>query len=150
MKYFFLLLTLILSPTPALAEDAPGGAVLSRMLDDFLAGASVNDVAAHERFWADDLIYTSSRGLRFGKADILEGLEAEDDPGSQEPEVVYSAGDVRIQQYGTTAVVAFRLLGALQDGSGQVLEYFNTGTFVERDSEWRAVAWQATAIPAED
>jgi hypothetical protein len=44
-------------------------------------------------------------------------------------------------------VVAFRLLGAVQDGSGEVLEYFNTGTFVQREGEWRVVAWQATAIP---
>ena len=30
-------------------------AVLTQMLNEFLAGASVNDVAAHERFWDDDL-----------------------------------------------------------------------------------------------
>ena len=41
---------------------------LSALLNEFLAGASVNDISAHERFWAEDLVYTSSRGLRFGKA----------------------------------------------------------------------------------
>jgi hypothetical protein len=25
--------------------------------------------------------------------------------------------------------------------------YWNTGTFVKRDGEWRVVAWQATKIP---
>jgi hypothetical protein len=30
------------------------------------------------------------------------------------------------------------------------LQYFNTGTFLKRDGEWRALAWQATVIPAVD
>jgi hypothetical protein len=37
---------------------------LTRMLNDFLAGAGKNDAAAHDRFWADDLIYTRSAGLQ--------------------------------------------------------------------------------------
>ena len=123
---------------------------LTQMLNEFLAGASVNNMAAHERFWDDDLVYTSSSGLRFGKADILAGMESEDAPVAGEPEVVYSAEDIRIRQYGDTAVVAFRLLGSVQDGSAKVLQYFNTGTFVKRDGEWRVVAWQATVIPKAD
>ena len=120
---------------------------LTRMLNEFLAGASINDVAAHDRFWAEELVYTSSRGLRFGKAEILEGMSSGADSDDEEPEVVYTAEDIRIQQYGDTAVVAFRLLGAVQDDSGKVLEYFNTGTFIKRDTQWRVVAWQATVIP---
>ena len=122
--------------------------VLTGMLNEFLAGASINDAAAHDRFWAEDLVYTSSKGLRFGKAEIMEGMSSDSDSASEEPEVVYSAEDIRIRQYGDTAVVAFRLLGSLQDGSGEVMQYLNTGTFVKRDGEWRVVAWQATVIPA--
>ena len=121
---------------------------LTNMLNEFLVGASINDAAAHDRFWAEDLVYTSSKGLRFGKAEIMEGMSSESDSGSEEPEVVYSAEDIRIRQYGDTAVVAFSLLGSLQDDSGEVMEYLNTGTFVKRDGEWRVVAWQATVIPA--
>ena len=121
---------------------------LTGMLNEFLAGASINDAAAHDRFWAEDLVYTSSKGLRFGKAEIMEGMSSGSDSGGDEPEVVYSAEDIRIRQYGDTAVVAFRLLGSLQDDSGEVMQYLNTGTFVKRDGEWRVVAWQATVIPA--
>ncbi|HEU0106862.1 MAG TPA: hypothetical protein VFT38_11870, partial [Vicinamibacteria bacterium] len=41
-------------------EAGPGAdeAELTRLLREFLAGASRNDAAAHERFWAEDLIYT--------------------------------------------------------------------------------------------
>ena len=77
----------------------------------------------------------------------MEGLSSESDAGSEEPVVVYSAEEIRIRQYGDTAVVAFRLLGSLQDDSGEVMEYLNTGTFVKRSGEWRVVAWQATVIP---
>ena len=121
--------------------------VLTGMLNEFLAGASVNDAAAHDRFWAEDLVYTSSKGLRFGKAEIMEGMSSDSETGIEEPEVVYSAEDIRIQLYGDTAVVAFRLMGTLQDDSGEVMEYLNTGTFIKRSGEWRVVAWQATVIP---
>jgi ketosteroid isomerase-like protein len=147
MKTFLSLLAAALVAFSTTASASPDEQALTQLLNDFLAGASVNDVAAHERFWDDDLVYTSSSGLRFGKADILEGMESEESAVAEEPEVVYSAEDIRIRQYGDTAVVAFRLLGSVQDGSDTMLQYFNTGTFVKRDGEWRAVAWQATVIP---
>src|ERR1700688_358407 len=53
------------------AQTAPDAAELTKLLKDFLAGASRNDAAMHDRFWADDLIYTSSAGRRMGKADIM-------------------------------------------------------------------------------
>ena len=43
------------------ATDAPE---LTKLLQDFLAGAGRNDAAMHDRFWADDLIYTGSAGRR--------------------------------------------------------------------------------------
>ena len=46
-----------------------------------------------------------------------------------------------------TAVVAFRLVGKPAGEGGPALYYLNTGTFVRRDGEWRAVAWQATKVP---
>jgi hypothetical protein len=45
------------------AQTAPDAAELTKLLNDFLAGASRNDVAIHERFWADDLIYTRSAAV---------------------------------------------------------------------------------------
>lgn len=138
------------------AQDGDGqagdhDARLLALLDEFLAGASVNDRAVHERFWADDLVYTSSSGARFGKQAILDGIDAgaEAPPG---PPVRYWAEEAQVMQFGDTAVVAFRLMREAQGESGAEPErnaYFNTGTFVLRDGAWRAVAWQATAIPSE-
>ncbi len=133
-----IVLTLV-SPS-ALASDAE---LLTGMLHDFLANA--DKVEAHERFWAEDLVYSSSMGLRFGKADIMSGFDDAED-GDAQPAVVYSGEDVDVRLYGEAAVVAFKLVGTPSDGS-EVLTYFNTGTFVKRNGSWKVVAWQATRIP---
>lgn len=117
---------------------------LTALLHEFLAAS--HQRAAHETFWADDLIYTSSTGARFGKAEILAGFEdvtASDEP----PAVAYSAADIDVRVFHASAIVAFKLVGTPADGSA-VLEYFNTGTFRKRGGNWQVVAWQATRIPA--
>lgn len=119
---------------------------LTTLLHEFMDGASRNDAAAHDRFWAEELIYTSSSGERFGKAEIMSGFEDETEQEEDQPETIYTAEDVNIRLYGSTAVVTFRLMGVEQTEPAAVTEYFNTGTFVKQGDQWRAVAWQATKI----
>jgi hypothetical protein len=140
-----LLAPLLLALAAAAAPDAPE---LTRMLNEFLAGASRNDPAAHERFWADDLIYTGSVGRRVGKADILKDVRSAPSPPPSAPRTAYSAEDVRIQQYGDTAIVAFRLVGTTTAGdTTETARYLNSGTFLRRDGRWQVVSWQATKMP---
>ncbi len=64
--------------------------------------------------------------------------------------VTYTAEDIRIRQYETTAIIAFRLVGTTTTGEKtDVANYLNTGTFLKRDGKWQAVAWQATKMPSE-
>ncbi len=133
---------------PARSPDAPDAGVLTKMLTDFLAGAAVNDAAAHDAFWADDLIYTGSTGRRVGKADIMKDVRSAPPPGPDDPKTTYGAEDVRIQQYGTTAIVAFRLVATTVHGdTTDVANYLNSGTFLKRGGTWRVVNWQATKLP---
>ena len=119
------------------------------MLKDFLAGASRNDIAAHEKFWADDLIYTGSAGRRVGKADILRDVRKEGPSKPGDELTVYTAEDIRIQQYGETAIVAFRLVGTTEKGGKtEVKNYLNSGTFLKRKGKWQVVNWQATVLPS--
>jgi hypothetical protein len=163
------LLTVILTLgggfTNAVADDAkqaearppsldPVQAELTALLHYFLANSATEET--HDKFWADELVYTSSNGTRFGKADIMAGFATDDteeavaeEEASDAPSMVFTGEDVTVQVYGTTAVVTFRLVGTPDDGSAPS-EYFNSGTFVNRQGSWRAVAWQATIIPAED
>ena len=126
---------------------------LTAILHEFLAAP--DEEHAHARFWAEDLVYSSSAGLRFGKADIMEGFSASDeadDAAGEPPAIIYTGEEVDVRVYGDTAVVAFKLVGTPTDESdeGGILYYFNTGTFLKRDGVWKVVAWQATKIPAAD
>src|SRR5210317_505132 len=149
MKNAILAVALALVAQSALASDVEE---LTGMLHHFLANAGAEE--AHQRFWADDLVYSSSAGLRFGKAEILAGYESsgeeeEASTSDEEPPMVYSGEEVDVRVYGDMAVVAFKLVGTpTNEAAGaDVLYYYNTGTFVRRDGIWQVVAWQATKIP---
>jgi ketosteroid isomerase-like protein len=131
------------------AQTAPDAAELTRLLNDFLAGASRNDAAVHDRFWANDLIYTRSTGVRINKNELMRGVLETPAAKPGDPATVYTAEEVRIQQYGNAAVVAFKLIGTTtrSDGTKTVTQNLNTGTFIKRDGRWQAVAWQSTVIP---
>ena len=142
-------LLVILGMSVAPASFASDEEVLTTMLHEFLAGASAGSIEAHETFWHDKLIYTSSSGSRTDKAAILESVGGAPPPSDEGPSVVYTAENIDIRIYGDTAIVAFRLVGTPQgaDAGGPVNEYFNTGTFLRGDDGWSVIAWQATRIP---
>ncbi|HXT64570.1 MAG TPA: nuclear transport factor 2 family protein [Pyrinomonadaceae bacterium] len=132
------------------AQTAPAAAELTKLLNEFLAGASHNDVAMHDRFWADDVIYTGSGGRRRGKAEIMKDVRAAPAPKPGDPKTTYTSEDVRIQQYGNTAIVAFRLVATTEkDGKTEVAKYLNSGTFLKRKGKWQVVNWQATKAAAD-
>jgi hypothetical protein len=132
-------------------STAPDAAELTKLLQDFLAGASHNDVAMHDRFWADDLIYTRSAGRRIGKAEVIRDVRNAPAPKPGAPTTTYTAEDIRIQQYGDAAVVAFRLVGTTNNnGNVETSSYLNSGTFIKRNGKWQVVNWQATKVPRPD
>lgn len=151
-KYFFAIAAVIIFVVNAAAQTAPAEAELTKMLNEFLAGAGKNDAAIHERFWADDLIYTRSVGIRINKAELMKDVRSATAPKPDDPVVVYTAEDIKVQQYGNTAVVAFRLVINTKkaDGTTSIGNNLNTGTFVKRNNVWQAVAWQSTVIPSGD
>jgi ketosteroid isomerase-like protein len=122
---------------------------LQSLLRDFLIGAGQNDPAAHDRFWADDLIYTGASGTLKTKAEIMQSVREEAAKPSEPdaPKPIYSAEDVVIHDLGDFAIVNFRLLARTDDhGKQQTAFYRNTGTFARRNGQWKVVAWQATKI----
>jgi hypothetical protein len=137
---------LALSPTTSAADVEE----LTAMLHAFLANS--DKAEAHQRFWADDLVYSSSAGSRFGKAEIMQGFaDVEENAAAEDapPAVIYAAENVDVRLYGDMAIVAFKLVG-IPSGKGaedDVLYYYNTGTFFKRDGIWQVVAWHATKIP---
>lgn len=141
------LATLLLAGA-AHAGSAPDAKKLTALLKEFLAGAAVNDTAAHGRFWAEDLVYTGSSGRRVGKADIMKDVRSAPPPRPGDPAISYGAEDVRVQQFGGTAVVTFRLVATTVHGdTTDVANFLNSGTFLKRDGRWQVVSWQATRVP---
>lgn len=133
------------------AQTAPEAGELTRLLNEFLAGASRNDASVHDRFWAEDVIYTGSAGKRRRKADIMRDVRSAPAPKPGDPATVFTAEDIRIQQYGNTAIIAFRLVGTTaKNGTTDVMNYLNSGTFIKRNGKWQVVNWQSTRMPREE
>ena len=145
-----LLAALITLPVVLSAHEDPIEHELHMLVDAFLDGASTNDIEMHDRFWAEDLVYTSSSGERFGKDEIMNGLrataggDASNDSRNEAPPR-YRGENLNIRVFGDLAVVTFRLVAEMPDES--VAEYFNTGVFRKNDGAWKAFTWQATRIP---
>jgi len=126
---------------------------LKAMLRDFLAGAGKNDPAAHDRFWADDLVYTGASGKMHTKAEIMKSVreDAAKPPDPHAPKESYDAEDIVVHDFGNFAVVNFRLVAHSDDHGKQETSYYrNTGTFAKRNGQWQVVAWQATKIEPEN
>lgn len=131
------------------AQESGEKELLEDLLGEFLTGASQNDAEIHGRFWAEDLIYTSSNGERVTKQMIMDGL-GDDSPNESDQTPQYHAEETQIQLFDDMAVVAFKLVAVTPGSAGEErMEFYNTGTFQKRDGQWKAVAWQATRIPEE-
>lgn len=122
------------------AEDQATAKQVEQLVRDFLAAVPKNDPKVFEDFFADDVIYTRSAGLTVSKADILKNINVRE---ANEPQATYDADDFTIHPYGSMAVVNFRLI---QHNGNQTNYFRNTGTFLKRNGEWQAVAWQATKV----
>ncbi|WP_444925711.1 nuclear transport factor 2 family protein [Microbulbifer sp. TRSA002] len=139
MRSLVLALLFITSTATAMAGDRED---LHQLLTNFI-GKAATDSQAHQRFWAEDLVYTSSGGKRFGKSEIMQGMQTSP---TKPVTTSYAAEEIDIRLLGNIAIIAFKL-SANDSGKGEQSYYFNTGTFIKRDGEWRALAWQATRIP---
>lgn len=148
--------------TAAFASDAkPSDADSTRtqitaLLTNFLTPTVMDTAAGHDRFWADDLVYTSSAGKVMHKADIMKSFADAPKPvagktassKSREPEPVFTADDILVRPYGDMAALTFRLVE--HDPDGKVSYFRNSGTFLKRGGKWQAVTWQATRVAAQD
>jgi ketosteroid isomerase-like protein len=147
-----LILLLALSARAADPAPTPSPAAIRELLADFLTNNS--DPARHQNFWADDVVYTSAKGVVRGKPEIMKDVkEAGARPATNNPPPatgaqgapVYTAEDINIRPYSGFAALNFRLVARNADGTTDT--YRNSGTFVFRDGRWQVVTWQATKVP---
>ena len=144
MKKIFIIITLLITGISqyGYSQNDNSREELVQLLNEFLKGAGENNAKMHDRFWAEDLIYTSSSGERFGKEKLMQGVRQSNTVESDN-NITWSAEDIQINIYGDMAVLAFQLVG--KGNSGDVVNtYLNSGTFIKRNEFWKAVNWQAT------
>lgn len=115
-------------------------------IDQFLYGASVNDATIHNQFWAEELIYTSSSGSRFGKAELMAEMEDTTPTAEENVTTWFTASNPHINYVEGVAIANFVLVASNPAGEVQN-RYYNTGVFVFRDMRWQAINWNATVIP---
>lgn len=134
---------------PVPPEEAK--AQITALLNEFLTRNS--EPAEHERFWADDLVYTGSSGRVRTKPEIMKEIHESEASAkaaggrSAEPDTTFGAEDILVRPYGEIAALTFRLVA--HTSGGRTEYYRNSGMFIRRDGRWQAVTWQATKVPAE-
>jgi ketosteroid isomerase-like protein len=144
MTSFHLLALLSLNFTflaPVVQDDQE---IIKKMLYDFLE--NVDQKATHGRFWSETLVYTSSSGARFGKAEIMSGFQSEEE---SESKTSFSAEEVNVRIIENTAILTFKLVAKTNGAELSKDEYYNSGTLTKENDEWKIVCWQATKIPNE-
>lgn len=156
MHYKIILPTLALivafSHHPAVqAQDTevhPLQAPIQERLDWFMRGASVGDGEVHAQFWHPDLVYTSSSGSRFGKAQLMQGMWGSAPLQDSDVTSWYRADDLKLTVLGETVVVNFTLVADPVDNS-EASHFYNSGVLIEDEGEWRAINWHATRQAAQ-
>jgi len=156
MKSPLLACLVLLSALSVRAADAGAPVspvVIRELLTDFLTHNS--DPARHENFWADDVVYTSAKGLVRTKTDIMKDVHKAAEArtsavatpastGAAAPPS-YTAEDINIRPYNGFAALTFRLVAHNPDGTADT--YRNSGTLIFRDGRWQVITWQATKVP---
>lgn len=123
-------------------SEAAASAEILALLDHFLEGAARSDAAIHEAFWHEKLVYTSSSGTRFGKPELMTGLQPL--PAEEVPAIRYRAEDAEVRFFAETALLHFTLVAEEEAGT---LRFLNSGVLIRADDRWQVVNWQATRVP---
>lgn len=135
----------IYRPAAPATSAATTTATITALLQEFLAKNSERE--QHDRFWAEDLIYTGSGAAVRTKAEIMQNLDDGKNAAGQPrpPATTFAAEDIVVRPYGTTAALTFRLVAHNPDGT--TAYYRNSGTLLLRNGRWQVVTWQATKVP---
>lgn len=127
-----------------MTEATPCQAEVIALVREFLA--KVDDPAMHDRFWAEDLVYTSGMGVVRSKSDIMKSMRESVAAPKKEGEkpTTYTAEEITVKEHGEFAVLNFKLVAKTE---GEADKFFrNTGTLRKRNGKWQVIAWQATPI----
>lgn len=143
MRYLLLAIAILFSIACTAQESVEEAT--TKAVNAFLHGASIGSPQAHDKFWAEELTYTSSSGDRFGKEQLMSSMKDAQPKDPDNVKVWYGAEDIEVKQFGDTVVFNFTLTA---EEEGKITKYFhNTGVLIQRGGHWKAVNWNATKVP---
>ena len=117
-------------------------AEVRKLLSDFAAAMSKNDISALDKIWADDFTFVSHDGEVLTKAQLLDLLKS----GTEKFESV-ALDDITIRTYGSTAVVTARAMQkAKLEGKDHSGTSFVSIVLVKNKSRWRMVLAQLAEL----
>jgi ketosteroid isomerase-like protein len=135
----------LVGPSKAEKAGGPSGKTDEEIqeLHNKLVQAQLNsDVAALDRLFADDHIFTNPLGVVQTKAQRLAEIQS----GSRKLEL-FSVTDVQVRVYGDTAVVTSRaMLKGQRQGQDISGQFRGIDVYVKKQGRWQVVAAQATRI----
>ena len=141
MKLATLLLGLLSVP----AAFAAPSAVEQQLIDAENAWAQAvmkSDVAALEKLYADEYLFTDPSGMKFTKSQDIANTRTGDLKLT-----AYRLGDLQVHVYGDVATVTgSNTITATFHGADASGQYRFTDVFVKRDGRWQVVATQGTKV----
>ena len=138
-------------PTIAWAQAHARGSTVSRLEQELMRlqhavdeAETKKDFAALDRLLADGYIFTAPNGITSDKRQLIEDLKK----GEAEAGQAIDYGDVKVYDYGNTAVVNYSLTvkGRDKDGKDYANRYRNTVTWIKQQNGWRMAAIHVSRI----
>lgn len=115
---------------------------VQQAVDDLVKAVGSNDIAALERIYSDNFVFTNDPGVFQTRAERFNSLKS----GKLKYESV-KLDDVKIQMFGDAAVATFRVMSKfIVNGESKTGKFRVTGTFVKNKGRWQEVAAQVTPI----
>jgi ketosteroid isomerase-like protein len=135
---------------PGTLEPSDPTVEISALEDQLTLASRHIDLAALDRLYADDIMFTGVAGQICSKAALLDearrGLaEREKVPDAAAPS--YEKDDLKVVVHGDTAVASYRFVVTFRHGGQDLVRRFRTtNVWMKRSAGWQVVAAQTASI----
>jgi ketosteroid isomerase-like protein len=137
-----LLLTLGVSLSTSAQSSVEVEQALMRLEQERVDAVTKSDLAALERIFADDLLYTHSNARSETKQQFLESVKS----GNIKYEAMKHS-DLKVQLFGDTAVLRGRSdIKGVANGQPYALPIRFITVYVKINGRWQMTTWQSTRI----